>query len=101
MAVFEQLIDTEVPYIGILGPRKRFHKMQDQLSVQGKILTEETLNRIFSPVGLDLGAETPDEIALSIISEIQAVFAGKTAAFLRDKPGFIHERDQQLTSLAD
>jgi xanthine/CO dehydrogenase XdhC/CoxF family maturation factor len=75
--------------------------MQEQLSEEGKVLNKEVLSRIYSPIGLDVGAETPDEIALSIVAEIQAVFAGKTASFLRQKPGFIHERNQQLTSVAD
>jgi xanthine/CO dehydrogenase XdhC/CoxF family maturation factor len=42
---------------------------------------------------LEIGAETPEEIALSIIAEIQAVMAGKAGGMLKDKPGVIHERE--------
>jgi xanthine/CO dehydrogenase XdhC/CoxF family maturation factor len=91
-AVFEQLLSADVNYIGMLGPRKRFQKMLDELAEKGRILSQQELHKIHSPVGLDIGAETPDEIALAIIAEIQAKFAGKWGGFLKEKPGFIHER---------
>lgn len=93
MAVLEQLFTTNIPYIGMLGPKKRSEKMFEQFTQEGKIFNSEMLSRLHSPVGMDIGAETPDEIALSIITEIQAVFSGKTGGFLKQKPGFIHERD--------
>jgi xanthine/CO dehydrogenase XdhC/CoxF family maturation factor len=73
--------------------------MLEQFEEQGKSFDPETINRVHSPIGIDLGAETPDEIALSIISEIQAVFAGKNGGFLKQKPGFIHERSQQQVEI--
>src|SRR5258706_2049549 len=65
--VLRKLIKTQTPYIGILGPRKRFDKMQEEFSSEGIILTEEDLFRVHSPIGLDIGAEAPDEISVSII----------------------------------
>jgi xanthine dehydrogenase accessory factor len=100
MAVMENLLTTQVPYIGMLGPRKRFQKMLEQFEAQDKTFDTEIINRVHSPIGLDLGAETPDEIALSIISEIQAVFAGRIGGFLNQKPGFIHERSQQQVEIS-
>jgi xanthine dehydrogenase accessory factor len=51
------------------------------------------VERVHSPIGLDIGAETPDEIAVAIIAEVQAVFSGRLGGLLKDRPGPIHERD--------
>ena len=91
-AVLQTLLTTDVPYIGMLGPRKRFDKMQDEFAKDGVKLSENMLDRIHAPIGLDLGAETPDEIALSIIAEVKAFFMQRTGGFLKDKDGPIHER---------
>ena len=91
-AVLEKLLATDVPYIGMLGPRKRFDKMQDEFKKDGLFFSESSLNRVHAPIGLDLGAETPDEIALSILAEIKAFFTKGSAGFLKDKSGPIHER---------
>ncbi|SDK36800.1 Xanthine and CO dehydrogenase maturation factor, XdhC/CoxF family [Catalinimonas alkaloidigena] len=87
LAVLRTLLPTEVAYIGILGPRKKWERMQDALAAEGAP-TEDP--RIFSPIGLDLGAETPEEIALSIVAEIQAFFRKRTGGMLRNKTGPIH-----------
>ena len=52
---------------------------------------ESRLNRLFAPIGLDIGAETPEEIALSIIAEVTSFFRSKSAFLLRDKDGPIHD----------
>ena len=57
-------------------------------------LLEETTRKIHSPIGLDIGAETPDEIALSIVSEIQSKFSKRSGGFLKYRQGPIHYRDQ-------
>ena len=91
-AVLKALLATETPYIGMLGPRKRFDKMQTEFEKDGLYFSEAALNRVHAPIGLDLGAETPDEIALSIMAEIKAFFTKGSGGFLKDKPGPIHER---------
>ena len=91
-AILEALLTTSVPYIGMLGPRKRFDKMQAEFEKDGLYFSETDLNRVHAPIGLDLGAETPDEIALSIIAEVKAFFARGSGGFLKDKDGPIHER---------
>jgi xanthine dehydrogenase accessory factor len=58
----------------------------------GMKLTEKQLSSIYGPVGLEIGAETAEEIALSIIAEIKAVFAGKKGTSLKDSKDFIHSR---------
>lgn len=91
--VLKKLIKTETPYIGILGPRKRFDKMLAEFSQQDIHLTDFDFQRIHSPIGLDIGAEAPDEIAISIIAEVQSKFAGRSGGFLKYNPGPIHQRD--------
>jgi xanthine/CO dehydrogenase XdhC/CoxF family maturation factor len=90
LAVLESLLDTNLRYIGILGPQKRTVKMFNGLNEKGK-LKERDHQRIHGPVGLNIGAETPDEIALSIIAEIQAKFSGRPGNFLKDLEGPIHD----------
>ncbi len=91
--VLKKLIKTDTPYIGILGPRKRFDKMLVEFNQQGITLSDDDLKRIHSPIGLDIGAEAPDEIALSIIAEIQGKFTSRSGGFLKYHSGPIHHRD--------
>jgi xanthine dehydrogenase accessory factor len=91
--VLRKLIKTDSPYIGILGPRKRFDKMLEEFSKEGLTLETEDYHRIHSPIGLDIGAEAPDEIAVSIIAEIQSKFTNRSGGFLKYRSGPIHQRD--------
>ncbi|WP_276367020.1 XdhC/CoxI family protein [Chryseolinea sp. H1M3-3] len=93
--VLKKLIKTNTPYIGILGPRKRFDKMQQEFALQGIAIGGDDVHRIHSPIGLDIGAETPDEIAISIISEIQGKFANRSGGFLKYRKAPIHQRDSK------
>ena len=91
LALLGALLQKEVSYIGILGPKKKLIRMLDELKEQGIRPSEKQLAKIHGPVGLDLGAETAEEIALSIVAEIKAVFAGRTAASLKEKQQAIHD----------
>jgi xanthine/CO dehydrogenase XdhC/CoxF family maturation factor len=91
--VLRKLLRTETPYIGILGPRKRFDKMLIEFEKEGLTLTAEDFHRIHSPIGLDIGAEAPDEIAVSIVAEIQGKFTNRSGGFLKYRQGPIHHRD--------
>lgn len=91
--VLQKLLKTNSPYIGILGPRKRFDKMQEEFANKKIFLTEKDFHRIHSPIGLDIGAEAPDEIALSIVSEIQSKFTNRSGGFLKYNSGPIHQRE--------
>lgn len=84
----QTLLKTEIAYIGLLGPKKRTLKMYDRMQEEGKPITPADENRIFSPVGLDIGANTPEEIALAICAEIRTNFSGRDANRLkyRDRP---------------
>ncbi|HTF18197.1 MAG TPA: XdhC/CoxI family protein [Chryseolinea sp.] len=91
--VLKKLLGTPTPFIGILGPRKRFDKMLAEYAQEGLTLSEEDYSRIHSPVGLDIGAEAADEIAVAIIAEIQGKFSNREGGFLKFRTGPIHERD--------
>ncbi|MFD0999805.1 XdhC family protein [Ohtaekwangia kribbensis] len=91
--VLKKLLKSEAPYIGILGPRKRFDKMLSDFSREGITLSSKDAHRIHSPIGLDIGAEAPDEIAVSIIAEIQSKFSNRSGGFLKYRTGPIHQRD--------
>lgn len=91
--VLKKLLLSNTSYIGILGPRKRFDKMLIEFKNEGIELAPSDFERIHSPIGIDIGAETPDEIALAIISEIQAKFAHRSGGFLKYRQGPIHNRD--------
>lgn len=92
LALLKHLQHQNIPYIGILGPKKKLNRMFDELQAQGISWTNEQLEKVYSPVGLDIGAETPEEIALSILAEIKAVLAGTTGASLRYKKTSIHSK---------
>ncbi|HEY3430026.1 MAG TPA: XdhC/CoxI family protein [Cyclobacteriaceae bacterium] len=91
--VLKKLLKINAPYIGILGPRKRFDKMLEEFLTEGIELGIKDMDRIHSPIGLDIAAETPDEIAVSIISEIQAKLHRRSGGFLKYRNAPIHERD--------
>jgi xanthine/CO dehydrogenase XdhC/CoxF family maturation factor len=91
LAVLKLLLGiSAVPYIGILGPRKKYDRMLIDLNKEDINPSQEDFDRIFAPIGLALGAETSAEIALSILSEIQAVFTKTNGSSLKLKPGPIH-----------
>ena len=81
-----QLLRLDLPYVGLLGPRKRRDQLLNAVLDEGIAIEAE----IFAPAGLDLGAETPEELALALVSEIQAVFTGASAESLRDRKAPIH-----------
>ncbi len=92
LKALHSLLPTEVPYIGILGPVKRANKLFDALADLEFEVTEVHKERIFAPVGLHIGAETPAEIAVSIISEIMSFFNNTTGKNLRQMKAPIHQR---------
>ncbi len=92
LAMLRALLDKDILYIGILGPRKKMEMMREELSSEGIELTPKQLAVIHGPVGLNIGAETAEEIALSVLAEIKAVLSSRQPAPLRSNEGTIHER---------
>lgn len=78
-------------YIACLGPRKRLSRMLSELESEGLYLDPEQRNQLHGPAGLNLGAEGPEEIALSIVAEILAFFNHKPGGSLRNLKTNIHE----------
>lgn len=81
---------SAAPYVGVLGPRSRFDKLTRALAADGFVPDERQLSRVRSPVGLALGAETPEEIALSILGEILALERGFDGGFLAGRAASLH-----------
>jgi len=92
IAALEQLVRTNCRFIGVLGPKKKLHKMLDQLSAKGIKIDNEITSRIYGPVGLDIGAETSEEIALSILAEIKGAFSNRKGTSLKERSIEIHDR---------
>lgn len=92
LAVLKVLLDQPLLYIGVLGPHKKMKMMLDELSDAGIQLSTAQKEAIHGPVGLNIGAETAEEIAVSIIAEIQAKLTSADTTPLRDKQEAIHRR---------
>jgi len=83
LGLLKLLIGTDTPYIGMLGPKTKLERTFRDLEQTGIIIDDLQRKRIYGPVGLHIGAETSEEIAISIISEIKAVMSGKTGGSLK------------------
>jgi len=86
----QTILKSEASYIGLLGPRKRSEKIFNEMAAIGMGLSEHDYLRIYGPCGLDIGATTPEEIALSVVAEIRAHFAGRQGMSLRLRQGTIY-----------
>lgn len=78
--VLETVLRCDAKYIGMIGSLNKVKTCFENLKAKG--FTEEDLSKVYTPIGLDLGGESPEEIALAIMAEIQAVKYGKDAPYL-------------------
>ncbi len=85
------LLDKDIRYIGLLGPSKRREKLIDELLAYHPEIEEDFIARLYGPCGINIGAETPQEIALSIIAEILSVYRNQKTIPLKDKTKGIHQ----------
>src|SRR5205823_444537 len=81
-------LGSEAFYVGAIGSRKTQARRRERLLESG--VAEDQLERLSGPAGLDLGAQTPAETAVSILAEVLAVRAGHSGGRLRDRSGPIH-----------
>ncbi len=91
--LLRQLLPLDLPYVGLLGPAKRAERILSDLEGNGFEVTETMRQRLHAPVGLDIGADGAEEVALSILAEIKARLAGRKGTPLRERNGSIHGRD--------
>jgi xanthine/CO dehydrogenase XdhC/CoxF family maturation factor len=87
LTLLSATLPSGIEYVGLLGPKSR----GDELLAQIENITPAMRAKLHSPIGLDVGADTPEEIALSIVAEVQAVLRQRSGTFLRDVSGPIHE----------
>lgn len=88
-AALEIALHSEAPYVGAMGSRRAQAQRRERLLAAG--IEEELLERIAAPIGLDLGAMSPEETALSIMAEVVAVRHGRSGGRLSTAAGRIHE----------
>lgn len=84
------LLPREILYLGQLGPRKRTDRILGELAADGLSFSPAQLAKLHAPVGLNLGGNAPETVALAIVAEMQARLADRTPVFLRDRAGPIH-----------
>ncbi len=88
----EALLDSQAPYVGLMGPNERFGEMLEEFEAEGRTFEESELGSLYTPIGLDLGGGSPYQIAHSIVAEVLAVKNGRTPRHLTEREGHIHER---------
>ncbi|MEH1809966.1 XdhC family protein [Nostoc sp.] len=91
LEILKTLLPSPARYIGVLGPKARTERLLEDLGSQGIIYTTEQLTRLHGPIGIDIGADTPEEIAIAIIAEIQAVLTNRNGNFLKNRNQPIHQ----------
>lgn len=91
LELLKALLPSPARYVGLLGPKMRAERLLKQLHKVGSFPTEQQLARLFTPVGIDIGAESPEEIAIAIIGEIQAVLRNRSGGFLKHSNRPIHD----------
>lgn len=91
------LLPSPLQYLGLLGPKRRTQRLLHEVRERkGVLLSESNLVRVYGPMGLDIGADTPEEIALAVVAEIQSVLAGRLGGMLRTREGPLHEQSPAL-----
>ena len=85
------LLPSQLRYLGLLGPKRRTQRLLHEAREKDVRLRQHHLDRVYGPIGLDIGADTPEEIALAVVAEIQAVLAGRLGGALRAREGPLHE----------
>jgi xanthine/CO dehydrogenase XdhC/CoxF family maturation factor len=94
LEILKLLIPSNIIYLGCLGSKQRTQRLFTDLQQEVGEYTPEQLQKLYAPIGLDIGANTPEAIALSIIAEIQALLTNRNGGFLKERNEPIHQRNQ-------
>jgi xanthine dehydrogenase accessory factor len=94
LELLRTLLQKPLRYLGCLGPRQRTEKLLTDLADQ---VTGNYVGQLYGPAGLDIGADTPTEVAFSIVAEIKAVLSGREGGLLRKRQGPIHTPAQSTS----
>lgn len=89
--ILRALLPLNLNYVGLLGPKKRGAKILRDITTTGMTFPEQQQARLHSPIGLDIGAETPEEVAVSIVAEIRGVLSGRAGGALKNRERPIHD----------
>jgi xanthine dehydrogenase accessory factor len=90
--LLKALLPSPLRYLGLLGPTRRTQRLLHEAREKDVVLSQSHLDRVYGPVGLDIGSDTPEQIALAVVAEIQAVLAGRLGGMLRNREGPFHEQ---------
>lgn len=88
--LLQRLLDTDAAIVGVLGSRKRFNQLVDEMAAAGRPIAGADRARLRAPAGLDIGAETPAQIAISVLAELFAAAQSRTGQPLSFSDGAIH-----------
>lgn len=101
LRVLRALIPRRPRYVALLGPKRRTARLLAALEAEGLMPRGEAAPWLHGPAGLDIGADTPEEIALAIVAEIRAAVTGRSGGLARERRGPLHPRNEALeTTLA-
>ena len=90
LPLLRALLPRPLAYLGLLGPKKRAERILETIVAEGLVITEDMRAKLHAPVGLDLGATTPELVALAILAEMQARISGRNPIHLRERTQPIH-----------
>jgi xanthine/CO dehydrogenase XdhC/CoxF family maturation factor len=94
LAWLQAALATESPYVGVLGSRQRAARLVRSLVDAKPDLRARDRARLFAPIGLDLGGDSPDEVALAALAEMQAVLQSRPGGSLRERQTPLHTRSE-------
>jgi xanthine/CO dehydrogenase XdhC/CoxF family maturation factor len=98
LELLRALLNKRVRYVGCVGPRRRAERLLSELAGGDAATAVRYPGQLYAPAGLDIGAETPAEIAFSIVAEIRAVLAGREGGLLRNRKGAIHTKPREQST---
>jgi xanthine dehydrogenase accessory factor len=98
LELLRALLNRRVRYVGCVGPRRRAERLLSELAGGDAARAVRYPGQLYAPAGLDIGAETPAEIALSIVAEVRAVLTGREGGLLRNRKGAIHTKPHEQST---